>query len=233
MLKLKIEYDFFPLRNMSMTEMIQIVEKLNEVIDMVKSVQEKMDTSIESTEETEQWEPVKNHPNYIIKCEYPHTIKKVKNGREVSTYQDKTKGNYFIVRLDGKRYYLHHLVAVQFCENPNNYTQVDHIDRDKSNNNKENLRWCSPMQNMNNKVTDEIVYEIPEHAIKVDVYKSHEFEDLWLFKEHLWRYNHVGYKKIPKHYDEKLGMICPVPYAVVADKNKKRVQIWLRELSSY
>jgi hypothetical protein len=45
----------------------------------------------------------------------------------------------------------HRLVACAFIENPNNYPQVDHIDRNKSNNNIENLRWVTPEQNLWNR----------------------------------------------------------------------------------
>lgn len=44
----------------------------------------------------------------------------------------------------------HRLVAEMFCENPNNYNIVDHIDRDKHNNRSDNLRWVSESENCQN-----------------------------------------------------------------------------------
>lgn len=44
----------------------------------------------------------------------------------------------------------HRLVAQAFCENPNNYTIVDHIDRDKHNDNASNLRWVDASINAKN-----------------------------------------------------------------------------------
>ena len=38
---------------------------------------------------------------------------------------------------------VHRLVAESFIANPNNYLEVDHIDRNKNNNNIENLRWAN------------------------------------------------------------------------------------------
>ncbi len=46
---------------------------------------------------------------------------------------------------------VHNLVANTFLENPNKYNCVDHIDRDRTNNNVINLRWCTPSQNASNK----------------------------------------------------------------------------------
>ena len=46
-----------------------------------------------------------------------------------------------------KRYFRHRLVAIHFINNPNGYTEVNHIDGDKSNNTIENLEWSSRKQN--------------------------------------------------------------------------------------
>ena len=58
---------------------------------------------------------------------------------------------YHTVCLGRNHYkYIHRLVANAFCENENNYVQVDHIDHNKTNNNYQNLRWVSQPQNMKN-----------------------------------------------------------------------------------
>lgn len=49
-----------------------------------------------------------------------------------------------------KTFMFHRLIAEAFCENPNNYTIVDHIDRDKHNDKASNLRWVDASTNAKN-----------------------------------------------------------------------------------
>lgn len=60
---------------------------------------------------------------------------------------------YFIVCLyknkTHKYYLIHRLVAIAFLPNPNNLPCVNHKDEDKTNNNVNNLEWCSHRYNSN------------------------------------------------------------------------------------
>lgn len=66
-------------------------------------------------------------------------------------YTTKENG-YLQVHLakNGKRkaYYIHRLVAKHFIPNPNNYTQVNHKDKNPSNNSVDNLEWCNNSYNV-------------------------------------------------------------------------------------
>lgn len=53
-------------------------------------------------------------------------------------------------RKDIKHKYIHRLVAEAFIPNPNNYTEVNHIDGNTMNNHADNLEWCTHKQNMEN-----------------------------------------------------------------------------------
>ena len=57
------------------------------------------------------------------------------------------------LRIDGKSitFMTHRLVAEAFCENPDGYTIVDHINRDKMDCRAENLRWVDTRKNNLNK----------------------------------------------------------------------------------
>lgn len=61
---------------------------------------------------------------------------------------------YLYVRIKGKAYYVHRLVAETFIPNPDNLPEVDHINRNKSCNSVVagvcNLRWCSSSGNSRN-----------------------------------------------------------------------------------
>lgn len=62
-------------------------------------------------------------------------------------------GGYYHIMLckDGTRITknVHRLVAETFIPNPNNYSQVNHKDEDKSNNTIDNLEWCDAKYNTN------------------------------------------------------------------------------------
>ena len=66
---------------------------------------------------------------------------------------------YKKVAFRGKQFYVHRLVAHVHLPNPLNYTEVNHIDGDKSNNDKSNLEWCTRSENR-------------QHAVKLGLWVS-------------------------------------------------------------
>lgn len=66
-----------------------------------------------------------------------------------------------IVEGKQKAFQVHRLVAEAFCENPNNYVIVDHINRDKLDNRAENLRWASASENAINCTKKKAVKLLP------------------------------------------------------------------------
>lgn len=106
-------------------------------------------------ERMEQWKDIENSPLYEVSTfgNVRHkTRKNVLNPRA-----SKKKYNYicydvYIADVIGKQrnQKVHQLVAKAFIPNPNNYTEIDHIDRNTANNRVENLRWVNRSENCRN-----------------------------------------------------------------------------------
>ena len=74
------------------------------------------------------------------------------------------RGGYLIVSLykngKSKTKKVHRLVAEAFIPNPNGLPQVNHRDKNKVNNNVENLKWCDARYNSNHGTRNEKVTQV-------------------------------------------------------------------------
>ena len=100
----------------------------------------------------EEWKVISDYPNYSV-SNFGNVRNDVKN--TLMTYHLK-RGGYYQVRLSSnsltKDFYIHHLVIKYFCdEKPNNLYIIDHLDRNRINNNINNLRWISRSGNGRNR----------------------------------------------------------------------------------
>lgn len=95
-----------------------------------------------------EWRIIEEFPNYEITIDGKIRHIKKKKIRKIS----KGARGYPVVsmRKDGKSYLrtIHVLIARTFIPNPDNKTQVNHIDGDKENYSIDNLEWCTPRENV-------------------------------------------------------------------------------------
>jgi hypothetical protein len=95
-------------------------------------------------------EVIKEFPNYLIFKD--GGIYSMLTGKFI---RPKLNETYPVVRLmkEGKIHYkkIHRLLCEAYLPNPYNYPVIDHIDRNKHNNDLSNLRWTTVSKNNRNK----------------------------------------------------------------------------------
>jgi hypothetical protein len=97
-----------------------------------------------------EWKPIENYPNYeISNC---GMVLSHNTGNIMKPWLSR-KG-YECIQLSNngkaKSYLIHRLVAHAFIPNPENKREIDHIDRNKTNNHVSNLRWATRSENTQN-----------------------------------------------------------------------------------
>ena len=150
--------------------------------------------------------------DYEIQKKFPFQIRRRSNKRIIAEHVDETRGGYIYCRLNRKRYAKHRIIALQFVPNddPVNKTQVDHINRDRTDYRIDNLRWVSSSENNSNKSSHgrdfEYFDEINEDSMEVREYAGHQFEDYYYDDEtdafYFW--NGLQFRKLNVCYT-KLG----------------------------
>lgn len=121
----------------------------------------------------DQWKTVANKPRYKV-CR-DGQIMNVETGLILKPIEQST-GYMHVTLCDEhkcQQMSVHRVVAKAFVPNPNNYSQVNHIDGDKTNNRADNLEWCTNSQNMKHAYATGLQRPIPEQ-IEASLRKSAE-----------------------------------------------------------
>lgn len=151
------------------------------------------------------------------------TIERYMSGTSSKMYRAKdiklkfgmnSKG-YYAVNLckyhSVKRFLVHRLVAETFIEN-NGHKVVDHINRDITDNNVSNLRWCTQQENMLNKKHQKKRYDNKSGHTGVTWGANINKWRVWLWDRNLKKNIYIGNFKSKK--------LAAIAY------NKKAVELW-------
>ena len=103
--------------------------------------------------EKEVWKTIKEYPNYMISnLGNIKSINYHRMGKEQLLKQNVNGRGYKYINISNKNKYvnllIHREVAKAFLSNDNNYTDINHKDGNKLNNNVNNLEWCTRSENI-------------------------------------------------------------------------------------
>ena len=152
---------------------------------------------------------IKGYENYILYEDGKIYNKKRKKFLSPSPNND----GYLRVQLwkkgKEKKYLVHRLLGLHFIPNPNNYPQIDHIDRNNTNNNLSNLRWATNSMNgknkgdfKNNKLKQKYIYEY-DQEVNGKYYYYYKFQIKGIITK-LFSCNEYDLDDVIKYRDEYL-----------------------------
>ena len=141
---------------------------------------------------------VDNFPNYLI---YPDG--KVWSKKRNKFIKDKIEKNgYKRIQLyknkKRKYFYIHRLLGIHYLPNPENKYSIDHINRNKSDNRIENLRWATQKEQCENR--EQQCLSIKNTSGHTGIYYHNDSKK--------WVYRKVGKYKIMKYFKSKIDALC-------------------------
>ena len=190
-----------------------------------------------SNSDSSEWEPLTDFENdYEIEIEPPHMIRRRSNGWIVTPTLHKHSG-YVQVKLNGKTYKYHRILAKHFIPNPDNLPEVDHINQDKTDNALENLRWVNRSQNLKNrakyvKQKSEFLDHAPNDIIEIRTFNDVEYE------ENKYFFCFENDRVVLRVNDHKWQWLAQTPHqgyvrVIMRDVNDRYHQIYMHKLINH
>lgn len=127
-----------------------------------------------------------------------------------------TKTGYECVKLSGKHFTIHRLVAEHFIDNPFNKPEVNHIDGNKSNNTVSNLEWVTSSENKQHaKQLGLKPYNYPTKGKKIGKLSQYRYVS-WDKTRNKWvaSIRHNGKNLLQKRFDNEIDAAMHANYVI-------------------
>ena len=191
-----------------------------------------MTQTVEQPAQAVEFVPLLNfEDDYEILNQFPFTIRK-KSNHYVLNETIQSNGYVYVHlnrKTDRKTVRKHVLIAKQFLENddPEHKTQVDHINRIKTDYHLSNLRWISPSDNCRNRTSGncieyEYIDNISDEAIVADEYNGYQFTDYFFHNNFFYFFNGIQYRKLHINTDKRNGSL----FVRMIDNDGKKVCVY-------
>lgn len=100
----------------------------------------------------ERWKPITDY-HWLYEVSDHGNIRRIANKRPLKKHLSRKENAYLVVALSrwciARTKLVHRLVAIEFCGGYKEGFEVNHIDRDKTNNHFSNLEWVTHQDNIN------------------------------------------------------------------------------------
>ena len=139
-----------------------------------------------------------DYPDYLIYLDGRVFSKKRNMFMKEQTHTD----GYKMIGLskDNKRkmFKIHRLIGIHYIPNPENKYSIDHINRDKTDNRVENLRWATRKEQIENRKEESLSKNNKSGHKGIIFHKS----------RNRWVYQKQGKYKIHKYFKCKIDALC-------------------------
>ena len=167
--------------------------------------------------------------DYQIFSEEPYQIRRKSNKKIIKEYVE--KNGYIRCVLNLKKYNKHRIIAFQFIPNPDNLPEVDHINKIRTDNRVDNLRWVSSSTNNRNRTSNgKVVYnyvdKLSDNSFEFTEYGNHQLEDYYydVDDDKFYYYNGYQFRELQVCVDKHNSFLVNA-----MNTNNRYIQIYINK----